>query len=57
MNVVNAQESMNLGNLMQSNLSWELTKPEANLKNIFASPYPTLFYPYGSVGRKLIFFN
>ena len=30
---------------------------EANLKNIFVSPYPTLFYQYGLVGRKIIFFN
>ena len=29
---------------------------EANLKNIFVSPYPTLFLWYGSVGRKKIFF-
>ena len=28
---------------------------EANLKNIFVSPYRTLFYRYGSAGRKLIF--
>ena len=27
----------------------------ANLKNIFVSPYATLFYQYGSVGRKIIF--
>ena len=27
---------------------------QANLKNILVSPYPTLFYRYGSVGR--IFF-
>ena len=32
-----------------------LTK--ANLKNIFVSPYPTLFYWYGLVGRKFFFFN
>ena len=30
---------------------------EANLKNIFVSPYPTLFLRYGSVGRKIIFYN
>ena len=28
----------------------------ANLKNIFVSPYPTLFYRYGLVGR-IFFFN
>ena len=28
---------------------------QANHKNIFVSPYQTLFYRYGSVGRKLIF--
>ena len=28
---------------------------EANLKNIFVSPYPTLFYCYWLVGRKIIF--
>ena len=27
----------------------------ANLKNIFISPYPTLFFQYGSVCRKIIF--
>ena len=27
---------------------------KANLKNIFVSPYPTLFYRYGSVSRKII---
>ena len=31
--------------------------PKANLKNIFVTPYPTLFLWYGSVGRKIIFFN
>ena len=31
-------------------------KGKANLKNIFVSPYPTLFIRYGSVGRKIIFF-
>ena len=31
------------------------TAGRANLKNIFVSPYLTLFYWYGSVGRKLIF--
>ena len=30
---------------------------EANHKNIFVSPYPTLFLWYASVGRKIIFFN
>ena len=30
-------------------------KGKANLKNIFVSPYPTLFIQYGSVG-KIIFF-
>ena len=30
---------------------------KANLKNIFVSPYTTLFLRYGSVGRKIIFFN
>ena len=30
---------------------------KANLKNIFVSPYPTRFYGYESVGRKLLFFN
>ena len=30
---------------------------KANLKNIFVSPYPNLFLWYGSVGRKIIFFN
>ena len=30
---------------------------EANLKDIFVSPYPTLFYRYGSVSGKLIFLN
>ena len=30
---------------------------QANLKNNFVSPYPTLFLQYGSVGRKIIFFN
>ena len=29
---------------------------KANLKNIFVSPYPTLFYRYGSVGRKENYF-
>ena len=33
------------------------TAGRANLKNIFVSPLPTLFYWYGSVSRKLIFFN
>ena len=28
----------------------------ANLRNIFVSPYPTLFNQYGSVGRKIILF-
>ena len=28
---------------------------QANLKNIFVSPYPTLFYLNGSVGRTIIF--
>ena len=28
----------------------------ANLRNIFVSPYPTLFNRYGSVGRKIILF-
>ena len=28
-----------------------------NLKNSFVSPYPTLFYRYGSVGRKINCFN
>ena len=28
---------------------------KANLKNTLVSPYPTLFYRYGSVGRKIIF--
>ena len=28
---------------------------QANLKNIFVSPYPTLLYWYWSVSRKLIF--
>ena len=30
--------------------------PWANLRNIFVSPYPTLFNRYGSVGRKIILF-
>ena len=30
---------------------------QANLKNIFVSPYQTLFYRYGRVGRKNIFFT
>ena len=30
---------------------------EANLKNIFVSPYPTLFLQYGEVGWKITFFN
>ena len=30
---------------------------KANLKNIFVSAYPTLFLQYGSVSRKIIFFN
>ena len=29
---------------------------EANLKNIFVSPNPTLFYRYGLVGRKIVYF-
>ena len=29
---------------------------KANLRNIFVSPYPTLFLRYGSVGRKIIYF-
>ena len=29
----------------------EMQYPEANLKNIFVSPYPTMFYLYGSVGK------
>ena len=29
---------------------------KANLRNIFVSPYPTLFNWYGSVGRKIILF-
>ena len=31
-------------------------QPEANLKDIFVSPYPTLFLWYGSVSRKICFF-
>ena len=40
-----------------SNFNWfesdenSLSGSKANLKNIFVSPYPTLFYRYGSVGR------
>ena len=30
---------------------------QANLKNIFVSPYPTLFYRYGSVGFFVNFSN
>ena len=29
---------------------------KANLKNIFVSPYPTLFLRYGSVGRYFLIF-
>ena len=32
-----------------------LSETEANLEDIFVSPYPTLFLWYGSVGRKIIF--
>ena len=30
---------------------------QANLKNIFVSPYPTLFYRYGSVSRTINIFT
>ena len=33
-----------------------LSEFKANLRNIFVSPYPTLFNRYGSVGRKIILF-
>ena len=38
------------------NITFDL-RYKPSLKNIFVSPYPTLFHRYGSVGRKIIFFN
>ena len=35
-------------------IEWNLNQ-KANLKNIFVSPYPTLFYPYGLVCRNFFF--
>ena len=42
-----------------ANCAHERKLYKANLKNIFVSPYPTLFLRYGSVGRSgyFIFFN
>ena len=37
-------------------LNENTTRGQANLRNIFVSPYPTLFNQYGSVGRKIILF-
>ena len=51
-----SQEDSNDPIRLKKNLNWDV-KHKANLKNICVSPYPTLFYHYGSGGRKLIFLN
>ena len=47
--------NLNYEKNLQTTKTYTIT--QANLKNIFVSPYSTLCYQYGSVGRKLIFSN
>ena len=49
-----------IGLVKVQKINWKFlftTLSKANLKNIFVSPYPTLFYQYGSVVGKSFFLD